>query len=138
MLLCVFVFEWIRIIFLQFVYNMLNKMWSDFHWNLFKNVEDIINSIRGLVRTFGQCIKLPVVFSFPPRQSTLATEAVPGNSTNQHSITGSTSLTYNWRAPNFLNWMHPWNQTTTKQSKVVKPRNLMPSNTNETTVSQEY
>ena len=42
-------------IFLQFVYNRLNEMCSDFHRNIFKNVEDITKSIRGLVRTFGQC-----------------------------------------------------------------------------------
>ena len=34
---------------------MSNKMCSDFHRNILKNVEDFTKSIRGLVRTFGQC-----------------------------------------------------------------------------------
>ena len=41
---------------LQYVYDMLNKLCSDFHRNNLKNVEVFTQSIRGLVRTFGQCI----------------------------------------------------------------------------------
>ena len=40
---------------LQLVYNMLNIMCSDFHGNILKNVEYITKSVRGLVRSFGQC-----------------------------------------------------------------------------------
>ena len=38
------------------VYDMLNIMCSDFHGNILKDVEYITKSVRGLVRSFGQCI----------------------------------------------------------------------------------
>ena len=37
------------------VYDMLNIMCSDFYGNILKNVEYITKSVRGLVRSFGQC-----------------------------------------------------------------------------------
>ena len=37
------------------VYDMLNIMCSDFHGNILKDVEYITKSVRGLVRSFGQC-----------------------------------------------------------------------------------
>ena len=41
--------------FLQLVYNMVNKMFTDFHRNILKSIEDFTKSIRSLVRTFVQC-----------------------------------------------------------------------------------
>ena len=38
------------------VYDMLNIMCSDFHGNILKDVEYITKSVRGLVRSFGQCM----------------------------------------------------------------------------------
>ena len=37
------------------VYDMLNIMYSDFHGNILKDIEYIAKSVRGLVRSFGQC-----------------------------------------------------------------------------------
>ena len=41
---------------LQYVYDMLNIMCSDFHRNNLQNLKDFTKSIRGLVRIFGKCI----------------------------------------------------------------------------------
>ena len=55
-LYCLFIFLWIAMKFLQLVYDMLKIMYSDFHGNILKDVEYITKSVRGLVRTFGQCM----------------------------------------------------------------------------------
>ena len=41
---------------LQLVYDLLNIMYSNFHRNILKDVEDITKSVRSLVRNFDQCI----------------------------------------------------------------------------------
>ena len=40
---------------LQLVNDILNILYSDFHGNILKDVEYIKKSVRGLVRSFGQC-----------------------------------------------------------------------------------
>ena len=41
------------------VYDMLNIMCSDFHGNILKDIEYITKSVRGLVRSLGQCMNVP-------------------------------------------------------------------------------
>ena len=41
---------------LRYVNDMLNKICSDFHRNNLQNGKDFTKSIRGLLRTFCQCI----------------------------------------------------------------------------------